>query len=116
MASVKEILTLARDLLAKGWTKGALYENVNGVERYCALGAIDHATARLYKVPTMFILGDPEAAARDHIAVHEVAKAIVRIDPARLPIPSSVAIFNDQPQRKHEEVLAVFDAAIAAQP
>lgn len=44
MSKVKNVLIKARDLIENGWVRNAYSKKVNGVQCYCAVGAIRKAT------------------------------------------------------------------------
>ena len=99
MKTVVEILKEARELVAKGWTRGCSARDAKGdfvrpespdATCWCAYGAVARAT-------------DDEATGKWAIATRYLGDAVGYHVPA----------FNDAPGRTQVEVLAVFDAAIA---
>lgn len=102
----RTVLTDARALLAEGkWTRGAMARNADGsmVEpedpkacRFCALGAIRHAGGR------RFGFAWPLTATNAALIPALPREAI-----------GSVICFNDAPGRQLDEVVAVFDRALA---
>lgn len=83
-------LKRARKLIAKGWTQHEMRASHSGVVCYCAVGALCEAT-------------------RENTLLYYAAKD--RIVPFT---GRGVIQFNDAEGRTQEEVLAVFDKAIAA--
>ena len=90
-----EILTRAKDLIAMPdhWVKGVMSGVFNGKQCYCSVGALTAVTVFLDE-------GYVEA---------------VKLLSRSLDSNSSfdIVAYNDAPERKHEEILALFDKAIA---
>lgn len=96
---LKELLTVARALLAQGWTQGVFARDASGAEVpwageratcFCILGAINRART---EIGGSFSLG---------VLATNVLRARV----------GSLPDFNDH--ATHEQVLALFDEAIAS--
>lgn len=110
----------ACELLTDGWTKGKLYGGAGGVQEFCIHGAINLAIEEVF--------GPGTSVGRSHIDgtrmvtsgaadVEAVAVAFI-IDEAKAQheykgggMFLGAAGFNDAPERKHAEVLAVVDSA-----
>lgn len=103
----RSILIEARSRLERGWTQGVHAKNAAGdtvyvsdpsAVSYCATGAL-MAAAKM-ECPSIMDIGDLEA---------------YRLLSAGLPGTKSIAglqLFNDDPGRRQNEVLALFDSAI----
>jgi hypothetical protein len=93
--NVKDVLRKARDLISLGWTQNQMHMKVqvdgSVGHSYCMLGAIYEASRRQ----------DGLANIRNYSSYIESVLGTGVID------------FNDQPHRKKEHVLAVFDELIA---
>ena len=109
---VLEALIKARTLLVQhGWTQNGWARDADGETRpwedpraecYCAAGALRRA---IYGTDCAVPLTDP---------VLEQAESALRCQIVRLGYGAIlIEEFNDQPHRTAEDVLAVFDAAIA---
>lgn len=91
-SQVVENLTTAKALVEKGWTKGAYSKQFLWfTPRYCMLGALKEAGCH-------------------YNGIDYVEEAILDYDPSSR---RNVIAFNDHPNRTKEEVLKVFDIAIA---
>lgn len=94
---VVEVLHNARALLDRpwGWTKGAFRKaSRNGGTCYCAAGALERAAGRRF---------DPAyRGARNALSVALIGSGW----------DTSVVEFNDAPETKKKDVLALFDRAI----
>ena len=115
-ATVSRIVARARTLIGdrEHWVKGPLAMTASGEEcsatntkacKWCLVGALERAAAEQAG----------ELLVRE--ATKEVAVALKGV-PATLSGPASwffVAEWNDDPARKHAEVLDALDAAIARQ-
>jgi hypothetical protein len=110
----KEIIKLARELVAQGWTQKAWARDAagNGVSTFndkavsfCAIGAICAASERLYpeSPPMMY----QEARIALHNAVYDITK-----DGGHY----SVMEYNDAKGRTREEMVALFDYALTKIP
>ncbi len=106
----------ACELLADGWTKGKLYGGEGGVQEFCIHGALNLAIEEVF--------GPGTSVGRHHLDgtrmvtsgasdVEAVAVAFI-VDEAATQhaykgggMFLGAAGFNDAPERKHEEVLAV---------
>lgn len=93
---VNEVLSKARDLIARpgGWYQGA-YESPDG-RAFCALGAINRAA---YEFDMAWSID----------AYVELDCVISEVWPGYASVPQ----FNDDPGRLQEEVVAMFEKAIA---
>lgn len=114
------VVERTRDLLQDGWVKGKLYEGVQGVEGFCIHGALNLAIEEVF--------GEGVAAGRHHIDgtrmvasgasdVEAIAVAFI-VDEAATRYGYrnggmflGAAAFNDAPERRLEEVLAVVGSA-----
>jgi hypothetical protein len=94
-SNVKRILKIARDIISKpeNWCRFNLAQYHQGVWSYCAVGAIDKALQDL----EMDIF---------RYDVFEALQASMK--------SNSISEWNDKPNRKHSDVLAAFDSAIAS--
>lgn len=103
-ATVVEVLTCARELIAdpKHWTKDTLARNSAGLVvdvnspdacQYCSMGAI------IKCAPSTDMRGV------DYTAMDALSRVVV------VPVPA----FNDRDATTHDDVLAAFDKAIAAE-
>lgn len=102
---MKDILRRARELIATGWSQGTYYRrngsacnSVDGPNQFCAVGAIMKAEA---------ILRGSRAAHYD-LSTEKIAGTL-----AKLVYADSLACWNDEDGRTQEEVLALFDKALA---
>lgn len=95
--SVKKVLTDARELISLGWTQGSLHRRieVDGKvgDSYCMLGAIYRA-AELNALPM-------------HYHAIQSSNIVERV------VGGAMTAWNDDPDRRKEHVLAVFDELIA---
>ena len=116
------VVERTRDLLADGWVKGKLYDGVEGVEGFCIHGALNLAIEEVF--------GEGVAAGRHHIDgtrmvasgasdIEAIAVAFI-VDEAATRYGYrgggmflGAANFNDEPERKLEEVLEVVGSAAA---
>ncbi len=99
--TVKDVLIAARAKIEQGWTQGASARDAlsNAV-------AFDDQNATCWCMVGALFAAEP---IDDMLRVD--ARLSLRIHPARV----GISRFNDTPGRTKEEVLAVFDKAIAAQ-
>lgn len=98
-----ETLRRARDLLLeKGWTQGT-FDNTHG---YCTLGACHYSFPQ--ETPTS--LRDATCSTMRNVLFTTIQATYGAEHPAE---SMSVIIWNDTPGRTKDEVLAVFDQAIA---
>lgn len=98
-----EVLRKARELISDParWTQGEIARDTDGVTVHadhrlavcwCAIGAVKHAA--------------------QHMGVHDVYKVFDALDQTA---PGGLVVqFNDDPATTHDDVLAMFDRAIAA--
>lgn len=86
----------------KRWIKEFYHREVDGVKCYCAVGALDSTLEGIEGFPFDDRLNwaDEWSAARD---------ALYNSRPAQF---HNVPAFNDDPDTKHEDVLALYDRAI----
>jgi len=115
------VVERAHELLADGWTQGTLYEGRDGLpERFCVHGALNLALEEVF--------GEGTSLGRSHIDgtrmvtsgasdVEALAVAFI-VDEAASQFAYQgggmflgAARFNDAPERKLDEVLAVIGAA-----
>lgn len=113
MKTSKEILTEARALVAKGFCHGAyaktkegttlLYPDINSEEaiQFCAAGAIIRAAGA---VKDGQFIPDSEDQYKEYWAAR---------DAIRLAIPTEPSLFAYNDTHKQEEILALFDKALA---
>lgn len=106
MGNVQTVLVTAKKLIEKpeNWTRNAFARDVHGTivlaadaraTCYCAMGAVEAATASgMY--------------AQQHVALALLECAIAE----RVGNSSSVPLFNDDKTTAHADVLCVFDRAI----
>ena len=94
---VTTVLVRARRLLARpyGWTKQEKRRKTRGKVAYCALGAIEQATARMPK---------SRRDGAELAAIHELSCAV--------PGLHLISDWNDDPLTRKADVLNIFDAAI----
>ena len=112
MNKVQKRLKKARKLVEKGWAQGyyRAYDYDGEKMCYCLTGAI---LAAGMKNPEDLEVGLPEGSTCEE-AVLAVAGAAVPDVPSTDGVWGVMAIWNDAPDRTHEEVLLAFDDAIAA--
>lgn len=100
----REVLTIARERIAKGWTQGTYAIDANGRKTiasaddaacWCLLGAIQGPS------------GFPK---------REVVFHLTNLASTVAGLPTTIAEWNDQPGRTRAEVLALIDQALAALP
>lgn len=89
MSETVEILRDARALVAKGWCQGAYRRTIDGVECFCAVGAMDKAS------------DGRELAFR---RASEVLESVI--------VPDFITTWNDADGQTQDEVVAGFDRAI----
>lgn len=91
-----EDFKLTRTIVEQGWTKGRFEAFVGDKVCYCLLGALEHAAEETYATAQcrLFIKAN---------SIHHNGRS-----------PSgTVVMWNDAPERTHEEVLAALDKTIA---
>ena len=94
-----EILIAAKaELLTRGWHQGAFQNAETG--EVCALGALNRAACGQ---PLMMLLTDE--GVRVHMRAWQLLESAIGC--------AEVHVWNDDPARTPEEVLAAFDRAIA---
>lgn len=106
MASVIDILRMARSLVSQGWTQGRYVSDDGslreGASCYCASGAVRRAG---------FVL---DATAREQIwACEAVVRACEIQQVGYREYESSLICWNDEEGRTQQEVVAAFDLAIS---
>jgi hypothetical protein len=105
------VLRRARKLIAdpKSWIKGAFIGKRNGVQCYCALGAL--ATGAGIKVKDGQTLSDAagQSMPAEYYDAHQFLREEIGSD-----FSGWTPCFNDAKSTRHADVLAVFDRAIAA--
>jgi hypothetical protein len=107
------LLKKARGFIASGWVKEEAHVKVDGQHQYCMLGGVNRAaTGRVY--------ADTEIPAKAEHAVLTLAQVIARKQRVAQPVeyndwrtPEDIVTFNDADRRKQDQVLDVFDTAIA---
>lgn len=128
--TAKEYLQQARALVEKGWCQGAYYINEDGTRAsmrreaaaYCMMGAIERCghiealkTAKLKEEKgAPFFSGSGFWSNPDFLAVINLLQnETMESDGQGTTVCSGIIMWNDDPARTKEEVLAAFDAAIA---
>lgn len=113
-----KVLKVGRKRIAKGWMKGHVFAFNGGVPTVCALGALGGqdgvATNAIHNnTPQGLAMVYLQIAIGDHIAQDPRRFATLAY---RLRECGFVALpgFNDHENTTHEDMLMVFDAAIAA--
>jgi hypothetical protein len=110
--STKRILRMARSLVRTGWTKGAGARNRHGFStvpgapdavQFCALGAIERAAGTDQR-------GAKEAILTLAHTLHPERDYWVLTDPLTNAV-RDVSTFNDAPETRKVDVLALFDKA-----
>src|ERR1700757_4787888 len=111
---VSQKLQIARDLVAQGWTAGALVRlGIDGRRRYCANGALNKAFSGS-------VTSDAEIRPDNELRLAQrlVAEAmhgpfLVGSDPTA--VGRAICTWNDSQSGRHAQarVVAAFDAAIA---
>jgi hypothetical protein len=103
------VLRRARKLIAnrKSWIKGAFIGKRNGVQCYCALGAL--ATGAGIKVKNGQTLSDAAVLPAEYYDAHQFLREEIGSY-----FSGWTPSFNDDKNTRHADVLAVFDRAIAA--
>lgn len=105
MNTTVKFLTKARAVIERGWCQGCFARDAQGqpiestdplAETFCIRGAMRAVAPNDYDV-----------RARAHRHLEDVIIALTDGD------CDSIASYNDDPDRTHAEILAVFDAAIA---
>ena len=103
MSSVKEDLIKARAKIEKGWCQGVAARDINGESvhatssdavQFCILGALGSVRGRISVEGTSWL----------YHAIHNGAPKLGGF---------TISAYNDAPWRTQEEVLAIFDKAIA---
>ena len=99
----------------KAWVQGDWCIG-SAEDRMCALGALGMRSTGDYYNPHYMPLVDELAKhlPADHPTTHEIRKVYGCPTPLDLNQPHRVYRFNDGDLTKHEDVLGVFDRAIAA--
>lgn len=89
-------LKAAREVVSRGWHKGS---ESDGKGNFCALAAVSIATGGSY----------------DEITDHKRFQMVVDALLSRLgsKVKHDVAAFNDDPETTHQDVLNLFDKALA---
>lgn len=101
--SASEVLGQARDIVANGWCKGALNDHRGN---HCALGALYAAEAKDVFEPSI-LSGDARVAFG---AISDIAEELgYTFDWGH----GNIVAFNNAPETTHQDVLNLFDKAIA---
>lgn len=97
MSKVKNVLIKARDLIENGWVRGHYSQRMNGVQCYCAVGAIREVTRNV------------------GLRIAAVEKLAEVVNPAWKGMSTAaVTIWNDNvPGRDKRYVIRGFNKAIA---
>jgi hypothetical protein len=98
--STTQVLQEARALVEQGWTQGPYHAVVDGMDCYCALGAI-------YTVVGLPCLSHRANAHRG--AQGALDWAAKRVSHGKT---ASAIVYNEQPGRTKEQVLHLFDVAL----
>lgn len=118
MSKAKEALVKARALIAdsRHWTKGTMRKLLQRQVpesydtpldySYCALGAVDKATEDVLYTDRIPIIREAHKCLGLALPVNETKCSYGYYE-------GVIVNYNDAPSRKHEEVLALFDKAIA---
>lgn len=94
------ILKRAQALIKDGWTQGTFY---NGSGSYCALGAVYAVTSKRENQDSAASIGTPYGQSIvDNYLKRSLPEGFY-----------SVAAFNDNLKTAHDDVLALYDRAIA---
>lgn len=111
-AQVVHALDTARELVRGGWVQRQAYALIDGVDCYCAMGAVAEASGTIrLSWPVLWHTDDaipgrvvPGAWLRD-----AVTAALLAALPPRF---GTVAAYNDTPARTQAEIVALFNSAI----
>lgn len=117
MSEPKEVLIKARSIVERGWNQG---DSTDGHGRFCLRAAIGLAAGShvynqgKYRWEELPYRATPaERWAHVERSAADVAAAALVLD--QLPEPfTSISVFNDDPQTRQNDVLAVLDKAISA--
>ena len=105
----REILTKARAFMERGWTQGALARDRQGMK--CS--ATDEHEARAWCMAGALDAGSCELFGRlDNLGISQAALTLKEVIFPNNPASHYLSDWNDAPERKKDEALAVFDAAI----
>lgn len=107
------VVERAHDLIDDGWVKGKLYDSRSQPTRFCILGALQLAAEEV------IMQGIPMKKSRrdEHHEMYMAVKELVGLcsaiiaDAAGMGLNGSPPTFNDAPNRKQAEVLAVMRSA-----
>lgn len=99
-----EILKKARELIRAGWAQETFSLHKQDGICYCALGAIGPAAGG-YPGDGVFVSDGP--------AYPAVVVLATALGPSVNPL-TSVTVWNDDPKRTQEDVIALYDRAIAS--
>ena len=102
MSNVIQILEDAKTFIENGWTKG---DYTDGEGCYCAIGACRMAASGSTSVVSLWAEDGQESTPYE--------RAIQRLTDVLPGAYGSIPTFNDAPETTLEDVLALFDRAIA---
>ena len=112
MSQIKTDLISARELIQQGWVKKYSHQLIEGQYCFCILGAINETAAPGALTGNGEVPWTLEEDARYEAMIAALGLQLGIGDQNS----SSIIQFNDAPETTKEEVLTLFDKAIAAQP
>lgn len=113
MATTKEVLVKARELISKGWTQGALMRAKDMTVQHVGARGYDDMIGGRVDGACYCISGAIFTACGGHGQKSDMARnALSELLPSE--VYRCIPLWNDDPQRKHDEVIALFDRAIDA--